>query len=228
MNAILNSQDIVSGGTFTAAAGTNRLIVAIGVVRKDTGTPTWSATFGGVAMTLDAQSPYLADDKLLVFSLREASIPSGSQALVSTPSGGTALDNISGTIYTLQGRSQSSPVDSGFTNSGTATSVSSITTASITNAAHSCLLTAVRETNQDALTTPSGWTLRQNYVTSALSLYDKDDAAAASQAYTWGGSSANDWIWLTVAYAVAAGVTLTQIEGAGMRGTMRGTMRGMR
>jgi hypothetical protein len=201
--SILNSADIVSGGTFTAAVGTNRRVVFIGTVRKDTGTPTWAATFGGVAMTLDAQSAYLADDKLVTFSIAEASIPAGSQTLTVTAVGGTAVPTPSGKIYTLGGRDQTTVLDAGFTNTGNATAAASITTASLTNASHSCLLAAIRESAQDSLGIPSGWTLRQNYVSSALTIYDLDDAAAATATYTWTGTASN-WEWLTAAYPAAA------------------------
>jgi len=228
--AILSTANIASGGTFTAAAGSNRLIVAAGNLRRDTGTPVITATFGGVSMQIDVSSGFVGDDILLQFSLPEASIPSGAQTFtVSAASGGTILDPFAGQIYTLGGRKQTSYLDSGFTSNGSASAATSVTTASLTNVAHSCLIATVRNSTGDAITDPSGWTRRQGNTGSGgiCVVDDHDDASAATGTYAW-SSVSNSWIYVTAAYLAAASGSnfLTRNASNGGMQSQSGGMRG--
>jgi len=193
--------------------------VAVGAVRRDTGTPIWSATFGGVSMTLDYTGPYVGDDQLMAFSLVEASIPSGLSTFTVTASGGTALDPFHGVIYTLGGRNQSTALDSGFSSNGTATAAASVTTASISNAAHSCLLAAVRDSTGDTITSPSGWTRRRSDSTTGVIAFDDFDDAASSagQTFQWTAVTAS-WMYITLAYQAASATSaklLTMLSNQG-------------
>jgi hypothetical protein len=203
----LSTANIASGGTFTAAAGSNRRVVALGAVRRDTGTPTYSATFGGVAMSADVVGPLSADDQLLAFSLAEASIPSGVQTLSVTATGGTILTAFHGQIYTLGSMNQTGAgLDSPFISNGTATAATTVTTASLTNVANSTLMAVVRNSTGDTISTvPSGWTTDRmdNSAAGMVYLGHLDSAAATSATYTWGSASTN-WMYITVAYKVVA------------------------
>lgn len=206
--SVLNSANITSGGTYTAVAGTNRRVVALGAIRRNTGTPTYSATFGGVSMTADVVGPLGGggDDQLLAFSLVDASIPTGSQTLTVTASGGTILTAFHGQIYTLGGVSQSA-LDTPFTSNGSATASTTVTTASLTNLAGSELMAVVRNTTGDTISgTPSGWTTDRmdNSAAGMVFLGHVDAAAAATTTYTWTSLSTN-WNYITLAYLAASG-----------------------
>src|SRR6185312_6015960 len=152
----LNSANILSGGSFTPGAGSNRRIVAMGHVRRDTGTPVYSATFGGVAMTADVVTPLSSDDQLLIYSLTDLTgIPGGASVLSVTATGGTILDQFHGQIYTLGGVDQTS-LDSGFTSTGTASGTTA-TTVSLTNANGSVRMAVMRDSTGDSVTGPAGW-----------------------------------------------------------------------
>jgi hypothetical protein len=196
---------IQSGGTYTAETGTNRRLVATGFVAKDTGTPTWSATFGGVPMALVYESAYVGDYKFVCFVLANASIPAGSQTLTVAASGGAVLSNFYGEIRTLDGRDQATAVEAGFSTSGAA-GATSFTTASITNSTGADLMAAIRLAPADWITTrPSGWTGRTSNTTSQVAyIEDKIGAAGATSTYQW-TFPGNDYIYGLVSFPAASG-----------------------
>lgn len=203
----LNTAAILNGGAFTAATGSNRRIVAIGAIRRDTGTPVYSATFGGVAMSSDVVSPLggSGDDQCLVFSLTDTTgIPSGSQVLNVTASGGTILTAFHGQIYTLGGVSQTA-LDTTFNSSGVATATTSVTSGSLTNSAGSVILYGARDSTGDAITGPGGWTVDANDTSSGglLQVAHIDNATGATGTLTW-SSLSNNWIFVTVGYQQVA------------------------
>lgn len=220
----LGSANILSGGTYTASAGSSRRVVAIGTMRRDTGTPVYSATFGGVSMTRDLITPFVGDDTIAFFSLPESSIPSGSQTFTVTASGGTILTPFHGQIYTLGGMNQTTALDSGFSTTGSATSVASITTASVTNTSGSILMAGVRNSTGDNFTvSPASWTEDRDDASVAGRCYfgHRDNVTGATATYTWTAATAN-WFWQLGAYLAAASGPAISVLSANHRRRRRG------
>jgi hypothetical protein len=208
--AIVGTPAVVeTGDTYTAESGSNRRVVLIGFVLKDSGTPGWTATFGGVSMTLDAQTVYYGDIKGLTFSLPEASIPSGSQTITVTNTSGSVLVQFYGGIMTLSGRDQTTAIESGFTSeaNGTATGGSqNIVTSSLTNTTDADLLATFRIAPAGDFTArPTNWASAAVNNTSQRAHVEANTSpnAGATQTYQWTVFDEN-YVYLTVAYKAAS------------------------
>ena len=122
-----------TAATYTAAAGSNRLLVA--VIGAEDLTSLTSLVFGGITMTV-GQALFGGNGEADVYAyyLKDADIPSGSQSLVITQAGASwTTDEWSGHIYTLTGVDQTTPIGNKVAENGnsattwTVTSITSIT-----------------------------------------------------------------------------------------------------
>jgi len=125
--AIVDSADIVHGGAYTAAAGTNRALV---IVIGSRGDYSGGVTFGGVSFVEVVRAESTGDPPdartAWIGYILEADIPGGSQTVAGAESAS------SGRIYTLEGIDQSTPVaDSAIAEQGAAGSTTLTATSSL-------------------------------------------------------------------------------------------------
>ena len=112
---LINSAQIRSGtaNTFTAGAGSNRLLVAVAPSEASTASyaSNLAPTFGGVALTPIGSDPFIEHgnpDRLIGgYYLKHALIPSGEQTYAQTE---TDLGGWTGTVYTFSGVNQTTPI----------------------------------------------------------------------------------------------------------------------
>jgi hypothetical protein len=106
-------QNLNLGDSYTAEAGSNRLVVLVPLVSNTGAAATITAmSMGGVAAEEAVQYCELGSEWGMegIYFIREANIPSGAQVLAGTTSAGTLLDVA---CYTLNGMDQTNPVRAG-------------------------------------------------------------------------------------------------------------------
>jgi hypothetical protein len=178
-----------NGSTYTAESGSNRVLVFVGGSSSDGAKTVTSITFGGVAMT---QAAFLSSDiagyecNSGLWYIKEESIPSGSQTLSITWSGG--LNNSSGCLMTLGGIDQTASMVVG-TATGDANSGSPANplSSSIAVAAGDLgVFGAVVSAQYFTLNTPAG---THGTYTEHVETYEASCSTAASSCvYTSGGA----------------------------------------
>lgn len=124
---ILNNAPIQEGGSYTASAGANRILVVAGTGESQfTSRPLLGLSFGGVPMVEVVYSGNAETAKGGVYYILEADIPAGANTLTADW-GGQVHEAFTGAIYTLGGIDQASPVHSFLTNYGQASTALDLT-----------------------------------------------------------------------------------------------------
>lgn len=210
------------GGSYTAEAGSNRLVVwTFGAMKSTENPPVISGvTFGGVAMSLAVTSISAAQAFALtsVWYLKDADIPSGSQALVISWSVEPNDTTYLGRCYTLTGVDQTSPLVD--TDGAVGSSVASLQGGGLTvEAAGVVIAHASKSENTDNFNTPSGYTKTSlgNYGFSGHSVvYDRLISGAGTESPSVTFTSANASLSLASFRQVASGspYSLTCAQGS--------------
>ena len=213
-----------TGVNYTAGAGSNR-IVLLGLAHTSSAgvAPTvYSApTFGGTALTEVGSFIVNSTARFWVASLwllKEASIPSGSQAVVaswSTGSNNLNEGNALSTLWTLSGVNQTTPVsatDSGTTNSATSVAGSGLSATGGGLVAYVCSY-GVDSTG----TVPSGYTeaSRNNFdFVGQASMGHKTISSAGTEtpSFSWTGTAGAVILTANIQQSVA-GTTITPSAG---------------
>ena len=94
--------------TYTAGAGSNRMVVIMGVNFNGSGPGTLSATMGGQAFTVEGTIAHVGGfEGMFLAVIREADIPSGSQTVTLTS---TTSDSLGFSVFTIENAHQSNAI----------------------------------------------------------------------------------------------------------------------
>lgn len=195
--AIANSTIVDSGGAYTAAAGSDRLLVwPFGAMKSTETAPVISTVTHGAATLTQAGSSAVSATQSYAFAdewyLKEANIIAGSQTMTATFSVVPNDTTYQGNAYTLTGVDQTTPlVDSDI---AVGTAVTGLTSPSVdVEAGGVAIFIVVKDSDSDTFNTPSGYTkvsLGNFGFSGAAAAYSKliTSAGTEAPAITWTGA----------------------------------------